>query len=113
MSLRVLLAIASCAALLTMSACGTGSTFSLLPGFPGLGATEEAAASEADYGRTLWKYATRHRVRVSDPDRNGVVQPQSAEAYCNGTRLFAYRALKKKLTSDELHRALAETEPAG
>ena len=112
MSLRVLLAIASCAALLTMSACGTGSTFSLLPGFPGLGANEDAATHEADSCPTPEKCATQLKILVTDPVRNWVGQPQSADAYANGTRLFAYRALKKKLSCDELRRALVETETA-
>jgi len=113
MSLRVLLPIAAFAVLLTMSACGTGSSFSLLPAIPGLGGNEDAEAHEADSCPTPEKCATELRMLVTDPVRNWVGQPQSAEAYANGTRLFAYRALKKKLTCDELHRALVETESAG
>src|SRR5262245_46827594 len=113
MSLRVLLRVASFAALLTMSACGTESSFSLLPGFPGLGGNESAATHEDESCPTPEKCATELRMLVTDPVRNWVGQPQSAEAYANGTRLFAYRALKKKLTCDELHRALVETESAG
>jgi hypothetical protein len=116
MSLRALPAVASFAALLTMSACSTGSSFSLLPGLPGLGGNENAspgATHEADACPTPEKCATQLRILVSDPVRNWVGQPQSAEAYANGTRLFAYRALKKKLTCDELRRALVETETAG
>jgi hypothetical protein len=114
MLLRVLLRVASSAALLTLSACGTGSNYSsLLAGFPGLGGNESPATHEADSCPTPEKCATELRMLVTDPVRNWVGQPQSAEAYANGTRLFAYRALKKKLTCDELHRALAETEAAG
>jgi len=114
MLLRVLLRVASFAAMLTMSACGTGSSFSLLPGLPGLGGSESEASPEADNTcPTPEKCATQLRMLVTDPVRNWVGQPQSAEAYANGTRLFAYRALKKKLTCEELHRALAETETAG
>ena len=111
MALRVLLRVASFAALLTMSACGTGSSFSL--GLPGLGGEEPPASHEADSCPTPEKCATQLKMLVADPVRNWVGQPQSAEAYANGTRLFAYRALKKKLTCDELHRALVETESAG
>ncbi|HSR81701.1 MAG TPA: hypothetical protein VLL28_13075 [Hyphomicrobiaceae bacterium] len=110
--MRVLLRVASFAALLMMSACGTGSSFSL-PGFPSLGGSENEASHEADACPTPEKCATQLRMLVTDPVRNWVGQPQSAEAYANGTRLFAYRALKKKLTCDELHRALVETETAG
>jgi len=113
MSLRVLLRVASFSALLTTSACGTGSSYSLLQGFPGLGGDESAATHEADSCPTPEKCATELRMLVTDPVRNWVGQPQSAEAYASGTRLFAYRALKKKLTCDELHRALVETETAG
>jgi len=114
MLLRVLLRVASFAALLAMSACGTGSSFSLLPGLPGLGGSESEASPEADNTcPTPEKCATQLRMLVTDPVRNWVGQPQSAEACANGTRLFAYRALKKKLTCEELHRALAETETAG
>ena len=114
MMLRVLLPVAAFAVLLTMSACGSGSSFSLLPGVPGLGGDETAASThEADSCPTPEKCATQLRILVSDPVRNWVGQPQSAEAYANGTRLFAYRALKKKLTCDELHRALVETETVG
>ena len=98
MLLRVLLRVASFAALLTMSACGTGSSFSLLPGLPGLGGSESEASPEADNTcPTPEKCATQLRMLVTDPVRNWVGQPQSAEAYANGTRLFAYRALKRRL----------------
>ena len=46
------------------------------------------------------------------PKRDWVGQPQSAEGYADGTRLFAYRALRKKLTCSELKRALDDTTAA-
>jgi hypothetical protein len=49
---------------------------------------------------------------VGDPKRDWVGQPQSPEAYANGTRLFAYRALRKKLSCDELKRALEDMHTA-
>jgi hypothetical protein len=49
---------------------------------------------------------------VDDPMRDWVGQPQSADGYTNGTRLFAYRALRKKLTCSELKRALDEMTAA-
>lgn len=115
MMLRPHLAVASFATLLTVSACGTGGSFSLLPGLPGLGGNESAspgATHEADSCPTPEKCATQLKILVTDPVRNWVGQPQSADAYANGTRLFAYRALKKKLSCDELRRALVETETA-
>jgi hypothetical protein len=49
---------------------------------------------------------------VADPKRDWVGQPQSADGYADGTRLFAYRALRKKLTCSELKHALDETTAA-
>jgi hypothetical protein len=42
---------------------------------------------------------------VRDPNRDWIGQPQSPDAYANGTRLFAYRALRRNLTCTELKRA--------
>ena len=113
MSLRGLLIVASIATHLIVSACSTAGSFPLLS-FPGLTGNDKASeAHEADTCPTPEKCAAQLRILVSDPVRNWVGQPQSADAYANGTRLFAYRALKKKLSCDELRRALAETEAAG
>src|SRR5262245_26104331 len=109
MLLRPHLAVAALAAFLTLSACSAGSSFSLLPGLGG----NESPAPEADSCPTPEKCASQLRMLVSDPVRNWAGQPQSADAYANGTRLFAYRALRKKLSCDELRRALVETETAG
>jgi hypothetical protein len=49
---------------------------------------------------------------IKDPKREWIGQPQSPEAYANGTRLFAYRALRKTLTCGELKRALEDTKAA-
>jgi hypothetical protein len=49
---------------------------------------------------------------VGEPRRDWIGHPQSAEAYANGTRLFAYRALRKKLTCGELKTALDDTSSA-
>jgi hypothetical protein len=118
MSLRALHAVLSTATLLIASACSTGSSVSLLPSFPSLGLLDDGKASpsaphESEACPTPEKCAAQLRILVSDPVRNWVGQPQSADAYANGTRLFAYRALKKKLTCDELRRAVAETQAAG
>lgn len=45
---------------------------------------------------------------IDDRDRSWVGQQQPAAAYANGTRLFAYRALRKKLNCRELGLALDE-----
>lgn len=49
---------------------------------------------------------------VDDPMRDWVGQPQSADGYATGTRFFAYRALRKKLTCSELKRAHDEMTAA-
>src|SRR5262245_54695154 len=49
---------------------------------------------------------------VSGKDRTWVGKSLPAEGYSDGTRLFAYRALRKKLTCPELDRAVDETDTA-
>jgi len=46
---------------------------------------------------------------VENPKRGWVGQHQSPGAYIDGTRLFAYRALRAKLSCRELNLALTET----
>jgi hypothetical protein len=105
--------LASTAGLVAIWGCSSpGSGFPL---FPGMGAAEKIASEgshDAEACPTPEKCAAQLKILVSDPIRNWVGQAQSPDAYTNGTRLFAYRALKKKLTCDELGRALAEMEAA-
>jgi hypothetical protein len=49
------------------------------------------------------------KVMIDDPERSWVSQWPSPRAYTNGTRLFAYRALRSKLSCNELTWALDET----
>lgn len=49
---------------------------------------------------------------VGDPKRDWIGRPQSPDDYANGTRLFAYRALRKKLTCKELKGAMEDTKAA-
>jgi hypothetical protein len=49
---------------------------------------------------------------VDDPNRGWVGEQQEAAAYTDGTRLFAYRALRKKLSCRELSLALTEVRIA-
>ena len=49
---------------------------------------------------------------VDNPKRGWVGQPQSPAAYTDGTRLFAYRALRTKLNCRELTAALTEVRGA-
>jgi hypothetical protein len=51
---------------------------------------------------------------IESPDRSWIGQRPPPDAYANGTRLFAYRALRKQLTCGELGQAVDElSEVAG
>jgi hypothetical protein len=52
------------------------------------------------------------RTMIEDPKRSWVGQPQPAGAYASGTRLFAYRALRKRLSCRELALAVDEMRAA-
>lgn len=49
---------------------------------------------------------------VDSPNRSWVGQPQSAADHATGTRLFAYRALRDRLSCPELSMARSEIEGA-
>ncbi|KAB2911461.1 MAG: hypothetical protein F9K29_22470 [Hyphomicrobiaceae bacterium] len=48
------------------------------------------------------------RAMVDDPDRAWINQPEAPATFANGVRLFAYRALRRKLACGELVRALED-----
>ena len=50
---------------------------------------------------------------VENPDRSWIGKPQPPTEYANGTRLFAYRALRGQLTCPQLTSALDEIRRAG
>jgi hypothetical protein len=52
------------------------------------------------------------KTMIDSPDRGWIGQQQSPDAYANGTRLFAYRALRKQLTCGELTSAVNELSAA-
>jgi hypothetical protein len=56
------------------------------------------------------KCLDRLRLLVENPDRAWIKQPEEPAAFANGVRLFAYSALHKKLSCDELALALLEIE---
>jgi hypothetical protein len=58
------------------------------------------------------KCIDRLKALVSNPDRRWVKQPEEPATFANGVRLFAYMALQKKLSCDELAAALLESENA-
>jgi hypothetical protein len=52
------------------------------------------------------------KTMIESPDRGWIGQRQPPDAYTNGTRLFAYRALRKQLTCGELTSAVNELSEA-
>ena len=90
-----------------LAGCASPSGFSL---FGGLG-TENAVAETDTCGAPEACAAELKRL-VSEPRRDWIGRPQSADAYADGTRLFAYRALRKKLSCGELKIALQDTTAA-
>jgi len=49
---------------------------------------------------------------IKDAKRAWIGQPQTAAEYANGTRFFAYRALRTQLSCRELKRAIDDTKVA-
>jgi hypothetical protein len=111
-SSRSLVALALTAGLVEISACSAPGGG--LPLFPGMfGTTESPPETKGnDTCPTPEKCAAQLKILISDPVRDWVGRPQSPDGYTDGTRLFAYRALRRKLTCDELGRAVAEIETA-
>lgn len=112
-SIRVSAALAF-GVLLTLGGCSGQTSLPMI--FPQLGKmSEEPPADakkepqEAPVCKGAEKCAAHLRKLVSNPKRDWVGQRHGPEAYTDGTRLFAYRALKPKLTCAELARAYAET----
>jgi hypothetical protein len=56
--------------------------------------------------------AAHLRNLVKSPNRDWIGVPQSADGYSSGTRLFAYRALRKKLNCTELKLAVEDAKAA-
>lgn len=54
----------------------------------------------------------RLKAMIDDPSRSWIGKPQSPAEYANGTRLFAYRALRGQLTCPQLGTALNEVAVA-
>jgi hypothetical protein len=72
----------------------------------------KAAVADPDVCNTAQDCAAHLRNLVKGPNRDWIGVPQSADGYSNGTRLFAYRALRKKLTCRELQLAIEDTKAA-
>jgi hypothetical protein len=52
------------------------------------------------------------KTMIDSPDRGWIGKRQPPNAYANGTRLFAYRALRTRLTCNELALAVDEVRAA-
>jgi hypothetical protein len=52
------------------------------------------------------------KTMIDSPDRGWIGQRPAPDAYADGTRLFAYRALRKQLTCNELTAAVGELQAA-
>lgn len=100
------------ACLLMHCGCSGPTGASMFPGnlFGEQASSYDAAA--ADTCSSADKCAAELKKMVKDPKRDWIGQPQSPDAYANGTRLFAYRALRKTLTCNELKRALEDINAA-
>ena len=96
--------------LLLLSGCASPGEFSFFTA-NNSSDTETAPPTETTC-QTPQQCAVQLKVLVDDPKRDWVGQPQSADGYTDGTRLFAYRVLRKKLTCGELKRALDDTTAA-
>jgi hypothetical protein len=97
------------ATLLLLSGCTAAGGLNLP--FSDAGAKATAAPAEDACG-TPKDCAVHLKKLVNNPNRDWIGQPQSPDAYANGTRLFAYRVLRKRLTCDELQRAVEDTKAA-
>jgi hypothetical protein len=76
------------------------------PATAGTPPQDEAGCTSVD------KCANVLRAMVAGPDRKWIARPASPTVLANGVRLFAYRALKPKLSCPELAAALTEVETA-
>jgi hypothetical protein len=67
---------------------------------------DRGGCGSADQCRSMLK------TMIDSPDRGWIGQRQTPDVYANGTRLFAYRALRKQLTCGELTAAVDELSAA-
>lgn len=102
--------VVSAAVLALSQGCSGTSGLGLLPGFKS--EAEEDKPPEAPAHprcKTANACAGVLKKLVSGKDRSWIGEPLPAEAYNDGTRLFAYRALRKTMTCPEIGRAVEET----
>jgi hypothetical protein len=97
---------------LLVAGCASPGDFALFKSSDANEKASLAAPAGEDRCPTPEKCAKELRKMINDPTREWIGQPQSPDGYANGTRLFAYRALRKKLTCNELKRALEDMNAA-
>jgi hypothetical protein len=111
---------AICMGGLLLAACsgnggGSGLLDSLVPGSLQSKAAPPPPPPAVEYDTSCGTPAqckTALQTMVEDPKRSWVGRPQPAGAYADGTRLFAYRALRKRLSCQELALAVDEMRAA-
>lgn len=101
---------------LVLSGCSSGSSLSgsspnllekMFAMAPSDGEAEKVAEKKSACG-TPAQCRSALKAMVESPKRPWVGQQMPPDAYADGTRLFAYRALRKRLKCDELARAIDE-----
>lgn len=98
--------------LVLLAGCASQIGSSLFP-MGDTGATSSSVAPEkVDACSTPEACGMRLKKIIKDPKRDWVGQLQTPDVYANGTRLFSYRALRKKLSCGELDAALNEFKQA-
>jgi hypothetical protein len=95
-------------ALLILAGCATQEG-EMLFSFAG---ESKPPAADPDACGTPQDCAAHLKRLVKESNRDWIGVPQSPDGYSNGTRFFAYRALRKKLTCSELQRAVEDARAA-
>lgn len=111
---KTYVALAAGVALVGLAGCAGNSGQPLLP-FLGQGSQGEAdkpAPNERAGCKTTETCAGILRKLVAGKNRDWIGKKQAPEAYDDGTRLFAYRALRRKMSCSELARAHGELREA-
>ncbi|MDX2202274.1 MAG: hypothetical protein NW223_05950 [Hyphomicrobiaceae bacterium] len=106
----ILPVVMSAAALALSPGCSGTAGLSLFPSLSG-GAEKEQTAGAAAEPRCKTANACAGILKklVAGKDRSWIGKQLPPEGYSDGTRLFAYRALRKSMTCPEIERAVGET----
>lgn len=102
-----LLLLAGCSASTSQTGSILGDMLEPLePSEPPVAQLDRGNCSSAEQCKVVLK------AMIDSPDRGWIGQRQPPGGYANGTRLFAYRALRKQLTCGELSMAVDELSAA-